>query len=347
MLPDTNIIFVFIVRMLHTPRVEVFLKVITYISVAQFTFDKKNVCLSVMDSTMQKWKTQRPCKKNDANHYQIFNNCEKFLKNFQFDFRTYMVHENERILIVFFFHTVLTIFKYSYGKQARPLHYETPSLFVSLLQISFYQFAFYHWCFIIQWCLFAKNSFITFRPRQNGRHFADAIFLNENAWIALKISLKFVSKVRINNIPALVQIMAWHRPGDKSLSEPMMVSLLAHICVTRPQWVKHDDAMTWKFFPHYWPIVRQIYQPPVALFTKGNSYGTLIFFSCKPEQSNYQLFVTPWCFCDVSVMNHLYLILHTKCYSQLVMINLNLVLTFRTGTAHLHYIETKVDIQRW
>ena len=27
------------------------------------------------------------------------------------------------------------------------------------------------------------------------------------------------------------------RPGDKPLSEPMMVSLLTHICVTRPRWV--------------------------------------------------------------------------------------------------------------
>ena len=33
--------------------------------------------------------------------------------------------------------------------------------------------------------------------------------------------------------------MAWHRLGDKPLSEPMMVSLMTHICVTRPQWVKH------------------------------------------------------------------------------------------------------------
>ena len=81
----------------------------------------------------------------------------------------------------------------------------------------------------------------TLTPRQNGRRFADdifkCIFLNENARIALKISLKFVPKVRINNIPSLVQIMAWRRPGDRPLSEPMMVSLLMHICVTRPQWV--------------------------------------------------------------------------------------------------------------
>ena len=79
------------------------------------------------------------------------------------------------------------------------------------------------------------------RPRKNGRLFPDDIlkwiFLNENIWILLRISLKFVPKVQINNIPALVQIMAWRRPGDKPLSEPTMVSLLTHICVTRPQWV--------------------------------------------------------------------------------------------------------------
>ena len=78
----------------------------------------------------------------------------------------------------------------------------------------------------------------TLRPRQNGRHFPDdifkCIFINENVWISIKISLKFIPKGRINNIPALVQIMAWRRPGDKPLSEPTMVSLLTHICVTRP-----------------------------------------------------------------------------------------------------------------
>ena len=61
------------------------------------------------------------------------------------------------------------------------------------------------------------------------------IFLNENVWNSLKISLKFVPKVRINNIPALVLIVAWRRPGDKPLSEPMMVNLPTHICATRPR----------------------------------------------------------------------------------------------------------------
>ena len=84
-------------------------------------------------------------------------------------------------------------------------------------------------------------SFNTLRPRQNRRHFADdifkCIFLNENAGILIKVSLKFASKYSINNIPALGKIMAWRRPGDKPLSEPMLVRILTHICVTRPQWV--------------------------------------------------------------------------------------------------------------
>ena len=93
-------------------------------------------------------------------------------------------------------------------------------------------------CFDHTYCLLN-----TLRPRQNGRHFPDAIFkwifLNENVWISIEISLKFVPIGPINNIPALVQIMAWRRPGDKPLSEPMMVSLLTHMCITRCQWVKY------------------------------------------------------------------------------------------------------------
>ena len=79
----------------------------------------------------------------------------------------------------------------------------------------------------------------TFRPTQDGRHFPDdifkCIFLNENDRIPIKISLGFVPKGPINNIPSLVQIMAWRRPGDKPLSDPMLVRLLMHICITRPQ----------------------------------------------------------------------------------------------------------------
>ena len=98
----------------------------------------------------------------------------------------------------------------------------------------------YSWGFVIN----------TLRQR-NCRHFVDdifiGIFLNENVWISLKFSLKFVPKVRFNNIPTLVQIMVRRRPGDKpALSEPMMVSVLTHICVTRPQWVLTGTVIVFK-----------------------------------------------------------------------------------------------------
>ena len=48
------------------------------------------------------------------------------------------------------------------------------------------------------------------------------IFLNEKMCILIKISLKFVPKGPIDNIPALVQIMVWRQIGDKPLSEPML-----------------------------------------------------------------------------------------------------------------------------
>ena len=94
----------------------------------------------------------------------------------------------------------------------------------------------------------------TFRPRQNCRHFADDIFkcilLNKNVWILIKISVKFLSKGPNNNIPALVQIMAWRRPGDKRLCEAMMVSLPTQylpaltVCVVRP------TAYIWRSSSH-------------------------------------------------------------------------------------------------
>ena len=59
--------------------------------------------------------------------------------------------------------------------------------------------------------LYIMDYFNTRRPRQNGRHFPDifkCIFLNENALISITISPTFVHKSPINNIPALVQLVA-------------------------------------------------------------------------------------------------------------------------------------------
>ena len=87
----------------------------------------------------------------------------------------------------------------------------------------------------------------TLRPRQNGRHFADdtfnSIFSNENVRILIKFSVKFVPKGPNNNNPALVQIMAWRRPGDNPLSEPVMVSLLIDA------YMRHSASMSsWKYY---------------------------------------------------------------------------------------------------
>ena len=69
----------------------------------------------------------------------------------------------------------------------------------------------------------SKDTLNSSPPGQNGHHFADdiirCIFMNGNFYILI-ISLKFVLKGPVNNIPSLVQIIAWHQPGDKPLSEP-------------------------------------------------------------------------------------------------------------------------------
>ena len=77
---------------------------------------------------------------------------------------------------------------------------------------------------------------------QNGSHFAGDvfkyIFVNEKFYISINISLKFVPKGPINNIPALVRIMAFCRIGDELLSHQSWPSSLTRICGTRGRWVK-------------------------------------------------------------------------------------------------------------
>ena len=76
---------------------------------------------------------------------------------------------------------------------------------------------------------YSLESINALRPRHEGRNFADdilwSIFFNGNVRISIKISMPFVPKSQINNMPALFQIMAWQRTGDKPLYEPMLVDL--------------------------------------------------------------------------------------------------------------------------
>ena len=75
----------------------------------------------------------------------------------------------------------------------------------------------------------ADTKWTPFHRRHFQGHFLEC-------WIPIKISLKFVPKSAVDNFSAVVQIMAWRHPGDKPLSEPIIVTLPNYICVTRPQW---------------------------------------------------------------------------------------------------------------
>ena len=75
-----------------------------------------------------------------------------------------------------------------------------------------------------------SNAFTWMKIHQFRLIFHWSLFLLIFHW-SLFLMVKFT-------IPALVQMMAWRRLGNKPLSEPIMVSLLTHMCVTRPQWVK-------------------------------------------------------------------------------------------------------------
>ena len=94
-------------------------------------------------------------------------------------------------------------------------------------------------CFVLVWDKghMQPRWFNTLRPRQYYRHFADdifkCIFVNENVWISIKISLKFISSVPINNIPALVQLMAWRWPGDKQTTNIQLSVVITRSNITR------------------------------------------------------------------------------------------------------------------
>ena len=71
----------------------------------------------------------------------------------------------------------------------------------------------------------AETKWPTFRWRHIQMHF----LFNENIWISINTSPNFVPKEQINNMFCfLVDV--------KPLFQPMIVSLLTHICATRPQW---------------------------------------------------------------------------------------------------------------
>ena len=70
-------------------------------------------------------------------------------------------------------------------------------------------------CFFCLWCYDAM-TFNTLRSRQNGRYFTDGIFkrifVNENVWIAVDISLKFIDSDN-GFAPTRRQAIIWIKDG--------------------------------------------------------------------------------------------------------------------------------------
>ena len=110
-----------------------------------------------------------------------------------------------------------------------------------------------------RWHIEAGTKWTPFRRRHFPVH-----FLEWNVWIPVKISLKIVPKDPINNIPALVQKMASQAP--KLMSEPMVVNLLMHVCLTRPQWVNMSIWHGTNFSYGY--VICAIYTVLVAIYVQ-------------------------------------------------------------------------------
>ena len=82
----------------------------------------------------------------------------------------------------------------------------------------------YHWLHMICYHIEAETKLPPFRRRRFQMHF-------------LQWKHDFRLRFHWSLFPALFWIKAWRQLCDKSLSEPMMVSLVTHICATRHQWV--------------------------------------------------------------------------------------------------------------
>ena len=78
------------------------------------------------------------------------------------------------------------------------------------------------------------------RPSQNGRHLADDIFKHAFSFKKMhEFRLRFHWSLFLRfEIIIFQHWFRWWLGTGQPLSEPMMVSLLTHICVIRPQWVK-------------------------------------------------------------------------------------------------------------
>ena len=86
--------------------------------------------------------------------------------------------------------------------------------------------------------------------------------------------------------------MAWHRPGDRPLSEPMIVRLPTYICITRPQWVNlpararfvGSNLRLIPLHPHTTP---HPHPPVIPELKREYSEISLLYGQFSPKYSQY------------------------------------------------------------
>ena len=126
----------------------------------------------------------------------------------------------------------------------------TAVVWVQFIQQPFINFRHFYIIFqVIQSARELKSicTFNTLRPNKKAAIF-QTTFSNAFSWM---ITNECRSRFRrslfltlINNMPALDQAMALRWAGNKPLPKPVMVSLLSHLYVTRPQWDKWKRCLT-------------------------------------------------------------------------------------------------------
>ena len=93
---------------------------------------------------------------------------------------------------------------------------------------------------IFKWV--SKTSFNSSPAGQFGGKMANDIFnyisFNENVWISIKMSLKFIPKGQVDNKSVLFQVMAWCHHATSHYLNQCWPSSLTHICDSPGRWVK-------------------------------------------------------------------------------------------------------------
>ena len=91
-------------------------------------------------------------------------------------------------------------------------------------------------------------------------------------------SFNFAPRCPVDSKFWQVQVLpcAEHVTSHQYLNQWWPISL-TYTCITRPEFVTHDDLIKWKHFLRYWRIVLGIHRSPVNFPHKGQWRAALMF----------------------------------------------------------------------